>query len=146
MRLPGWSKNFIYEEFHPNHKMDIEKNAQEFLRHWFDKEFNEYCTELSNELVSADGKIFSGQQVVDVLNDCLDCYVSFSNSDYSVIDIAFQWNEKENTGLGHAEGIVRYDALMESGETLNIEGPFKLYQSSENGHWHIFYFVMPGFR
>src|SRR5215213_7338017 len=47
LQLPGWTKSFIYEEFHPNHKMDIHNRTIEFLNDWFDRKFNEYSWELS---------------------------------------------------------------------------------------------------
>ena len=31
LQLPGWITNFIYEEFHPNHRMDIQNRATEFI-------------------------------------------------------------------------------------------------------------------
>ena len=47
--------------------------------------------------------------------------------------------------MGHAEGIFRYDAEIENGETIHFEDAFKLYMINEGGYWRIFYFVFPGF-
>ncbi|MFZ1262205.1 MAG: hypothetical protein WAT34_01750 [Chitinophagaceae bacterium] len=38
-----------------------------------------------------------------------------------------------------------YDAEIERGETLHMEGPFKLYMINDTGRWQIFYFIFPGF-
>lgn len=51
-------------------------------------------------------------------------------------------NEKK---FSDAEGAVKYDAVLTTGETVHLEGPFKLYLSNEDGWWSIFYFVFPGF-
>lgn len=145
MQLPGWSKNYIYEEFHPNHKMDIEKSAEDFLRHWLDKEFDDCCLELNKEMITADGKIFTEQEVKNKLNDCLQFYQSFARVKHSLTEIKFEWNEEEGKGIGHAEGAISYDAKIAGEETIHIKGPFKFYLSNENGYWNIFYFVFPGF-
>jgi len=54
--------------------------------------------------------------------------------------------DQDLEGLGHAEGIVKYDAILESGERKSFEGPFKLYMSLHYEWWSIFYFVMEGFK
>ena len=46
---------------------------------------------------------------------------------------------------GHAEGRVKYEAVMENGEILKYEGPYKLYMSRSEFSWEVFYFIMPGF-
>ncbi len=48
--------------------------------------------------------------------------------------------------MGHAEGMVKYDAVLENGETVHVEGPFKLYMQLEEEWWQIFYFHWPGFE
>ncbi|HVK97158.1 MAG TPA: hypothetical protein VM368_05040, partial [Flavisolibacter sp.] len=133
MMLPGWSTNFIYEEFHPNHKMDILKSSEDFLRHWFDKQFDEYALELNNEIITADGRTYSCQQIKDKLNDCLAFYKSFSDINSSISEINFEWDEAEDKGIGHAEGFTSFYADLDGGETIHIEGSFKLYMSNEDG-------------
>lgn len=145
IQLPGMTKNFIYEEFHPNHKMDIEENGRKFLKHWFGRSFDEYSWELSNTFILGDGTVVSKQKVLKKMNDVFASYTSFNNCKYAIADISFQWNEQEGNGMGHAEGGVKYDGVTESGETIQMEGPFKLYLANEYGAWSIFYFVFPGF-
>lgn len=145
VNFPGYIHNFIYEEFHPNHKIDISRSAQDFLDHWFEKGFDENNTELAGQLITAEGKIFSKEEVIEKLHNCLNSYQRFINVKFKGSDTAFEWDEKEGKGLGHAEGMFSYDAEIESGETIHIEGPFKLYMINETGQWQIFYFVFPGF-
>ena len=145
VNFPGYIHNFIYEEFHPNHKIDISRSAQEFLNHWFEKGFDENNTELSGQFITAEGRIFSKEEVIEKLRNCLNSYQRFINIKFKGTDTAFEWDEKEGKGLGHAEGMFSYDAEIESGETIHIEGPFKLYMINETGRWQIFYFVYPGF-
>jgi len=145
VNFPGYTHSFIYEEFHPNHDIDIGNTAQVFLNHWFEKGFDENSLEFADRLVTAEGKIFSREEVIAKLCNCLNSYQRFINIKFKGSDTSFEWHEKEEKGLGHAEGLFSYDAGIESGETIHIEGPFKLYMINEDGYWQIFYFVFPGF-
>ena len=144
--VPGFMHCFTYEEFHPNHALSIERTANEFLDHWFQKEFSEYSVELADTFITADGRQLTREEIMTRLSNCLDSYRSFSNSSISDTATSFEWNEAENTGLGHAEGMISYDATLENGETVHFSGPYKLYLCCVYDYWQIFYFVMPGFE
>lgn len=144
--MPGMTKHFIYEEFHADHELDIRNRMDDFLRDWFRKEFNEFSSELGYQFILADGQILTREQTLTKIQNLFDCYTSFSNCQMALQEIKFQWNDETQTGIGHAEGGVRYDAVLESGETVHFEGPFKLYLSNEGGWWSIFYFIFPGFE
>jgi len=145
VQLPGFTKNFNYEEFHPNHKMDIHERAMEFLGDWFEKKFSEHSWELSDPFILSDGIIISKTEVLEKINNVFTFYSSFLNAKYVLAEISFQWDDEKASGLGNAEGDVKYDALLENGELVHFEGPFKLYMSNDGGWWSIFYFVFPGF-
>jgi hypothetical protein len=138
--------NFVYEEFHPNHHVDIARTSQDFLNHWFEKGFDENSTEFASQIVTADGQQFSRGEVITKLCHCLDSYQSFSNIKFAGSDTSFEWNDEEARGMGHSEGMFSYDAMIENNETIHVEGPFKLYMINEDGFWRIFYFVFPGFE
>ena len=146
VNFPGYIHNFIFEEFHPNHNLDIRRTAQDFLDHWFQKRFDENCTEFASQLVTAEGTIYSREEVIAKLCNCLNSYKAFTNIKFKRSDTSFEWDEEDARGMGHAEGMFNYDAEIENGEIIHIEGPFKLYMLNEEGHWRIFYFVFPGFR
>ena len=146
MQLPDLTKHFPYEYFHPNHKTDIRKTAQDFLDDWFQKNFGEYSLEFSEQLVTADGKLFTRDEVIAKLCNCLDSYTAFDNIQFAQPEVSFEWNGQEAKGIGHAEGMFRYDAETETGEILHFEGAFKFYMENNDGYWNIFYFVFPGFE
>ena len=137
-------RHFTYEEFHPNHKLDIENRTMEFLSHWFDRSFDEHSWELSDAFILPDGKILSKAEVSKKLKTVLDCYTDFTDCKYSIDDIRFELNN--DTGMGHAEGTVKFNAILENHEVKSFEGPFKLYLSLDTEWWSIFYFVFPGFE
>ena len=142
--VPGMTMNFDYEEFHPNHKKDIENRALEFLTEWFKQGFGENSWELANDFILPDRRILSKADIIAQLKNIFNNYRTFTNEDYIINEIKFEL--MDYTGLGHAEGVVKYDAVLENGETVVLKGPFKLYLSYENGWWSIFHIVFPGFK
>ena len=145
INIPGYMHHFVYEEFHPNHALDIGNAAQQFFNDWFEIGFNEYSSELAYQFITSEGKIYAREEVLKKLSNCLDSYKRFINIKFKESDISFEWDDKAGKGIGHAEGVFSYDAEIESGEIIHIEGPYKLYMMNEFGGWAIFYFVFPGF-
>ncbi len=146
MQREGFQNNFIYEEFHPNHKLDLEETTEGFFRSWFTKNFDEHSLELSQVMMSADGTQFTHAEMVNMLTKTLANFTSFSNEKYKILDTSYEWNECNTQGMGFTEGVVTYDAEIESDESVNIIGPFKLYFCNQHGYWNIFYFIFPGFE
>ena len=141
--MEGMTTCFDYEEFHPNHKKDIERRAEEFITQWFKRTLDEKCWELAQDFILPDRKILSRAEVVAQCKKIFDAYTGFEDGEFKVIDVGFQL--EEYTGLGHAGGVVKYEAGLENGETVRIGGPFKLYMAFEGGWWSIFHIIFPGF-
>lgn len=142
--VAGIGQHFIYEEFHPNNKADIEKNTHDFLKHWFSQDFDEYCAEMGHEFVLAERRVLTQQEVYQKLKLFFDAYSHFQNDGYNIHEIDF--TEFENgQAMGHVEGALKYEAVLENGEIVHFEGGYKLYMTREHNYWSIIYFVMPGF-
>jgi hypothetical protein len=137
--------NFIYEEFHLNHRAEIEKNTQQFLKHWFNRNFNDYHIELASKIVTSAEIEISQTEFVKKFSAFSSSFKAFQNLVYHIDEIKHELSE-ELEGLGHSEGLLKYEAVLESGETIIFEGSFKLYMSLEFNCWSIFHFVMPGFN
>jgi hypothetical protein len=144
MPMPGMTTCFDYEEFHPNHKKDIESRAEEFISQWFNRTLDEKSWELAGQFILPDRKILSKADVAAQCKRIFDAYTGFRDGEFKVIDVGFQLDE--GSGLGHAEGVVKYEACLENGETVRIGGPFKLYMSLEREWWSIFHIIFPGFK
>ncbi len=144
MPMPGMTTCFDYEEFHPNNKKDIENRATEFLTEWFERSLNEKSWELGDPFILPDGKILSKTDVVAQVKRIFDSYTAFTDEKYKFFDIGFQMDGYN--GMGHAEGAVKYMAVLENGEVMPMSGPFKLYMTFEVGWWSIFHIVFPGFE
>ncbi len=142
--IEGMSLNFIYEEFHPNNKADIERNTHEFFKHWISRSFDEFSSELDYNFISPGGKQMNREELYKKMNNFFECFQRFENDGYNidVIDVAEQ---ADGTAMGFSEGMYKYDAIMENGEVQHYEAPYKLYMRREDNCWSIFYFIMPGF-
>jgi hypothetical protein len=144
--FPGMTMHYIYEEFHPDHEMEIKRRTDDFIRHWFEREFNEYSLELDREFVLPNRKILSREDTIKKMQTVFDCFTEFKNEQIAIREVKFELYDESESGMGHSEGAVRYDAVMESGEVVHFEGPFKLYMCYRFGGWAICYFVFPGFE
>ena len=142
--LPGMIMHFIYEEFHPNHKLDIEQKAAKFISSWFSQEKEHLSFSLADELILPDGKIWNKDRVMDKFSKVFDSYPQFKNGNYAMTDVNFEL--QEDVGMAYAEGIMKYTAFTEDQDKIQLEGPFKLYFTLEYEWWSVYYFVLPGFE
>src|ERR1700679_1082152 len=57
--MPGMTTYFDYEEFHPNHKKEIERRAIKFLSAWLEKDIEACGYELTHHAILPDRKQMS---------------------------------------------------------------------------------------
>lgn len=145
VEIPGMTTHYIYEDFHPNHRSDIESRVTEFIQGWFNQQINEDNWELAHSFVLPDETILSKKEVLYKINLLFDSYSQFCASSYTIDKIQFEIKKDDETGVGYAEGFVTYQAVMENGKRINVEGAIKICLSMEYKWWNIFYFVVPGF-
>lgn len=143
--IPDMVNHFIYEEFHPNHKLAIQGIAEEFLDMWLAKKLDDQSFIFGKEMVSLHHKTYSKAQFLTVVQHIFDAYLSLDNGSYEIEEIAFEENADHIEGaLGYAEGHIRYQVTLESREEQLIEAPFKLYVVYAGGYWELINVVMPG--
>jgi hypothetical protein len=144
VQLPGMIMHFIYEEFHPNHKLDIRNKTEKFINSWFIQENENLSFSLADILVLPDRKVWKKEKVMDKFAKVFNSFPKFKNGKFAITEINFEI--KEDIGLAYAEGIINYDAYSENQDKIEFEGPFKLYFTLEYEWWSIYYFVIPGFK
>jgi hypothetical protein len=143
--IPGIQEIFVYEDFKPNHNAAILKQTHAFLLHWFWRSFNESCAEISWHCVSSTGEQFTREDVINKLNMFFHSFENFTNDGYNIDAIQFTPTSNKQVLMGHAEGVIKYDAILENGDIIQYKGPYKLYMQYENNWWSIFNFIMPGY-
>jgi hypothetical protein len=144
MSVPGMTTHYIYEEFHPNHEYDIKANSELFIKNWFNKSFNEYATELATTFFVPEVGVLQRAELFNKFAGIFDSYTAFENAKHKIENTNFELFD-EGRGMGFSEGLCSYDAILENGERLHVEGPFKLYFNRKYDFWEIVYFVWPGF-
>lgn len=141
--------HFIYEEFHPNHKADITKRTKDFFRGYFKMDFNIYSSELSNTFILTDQTTASREHVLKHFQEIFDSFAKFEKFGIAVEDVKFElYDVGENdkvSGMGHAEGVVRFDAMSITGEKMAVQKSFILYMAREYDYWTIVNFEVPFF-
>jgi hypothetical protein len=142
----GMTCNFIYEEFHPNHDADIKRLSHEFIVAWVTGQVENMESLLAETLVDDKGNRHTKEHILVRIKNIFDAFVQFKDDGYNIYDVGFSINSDGETGMGHAEGALKFDAVMENGEILHFEGPFKLYLSLQYNYWNLFYFIIPGFK
>jgi hypothetical protein len=135
--------HFIYEEFHPNHTLDLERKTQCFIMDWMAQSINEHHPVLADTFTTPRGKILRKDEMVLKINTMFNSYQEFKNCQYAVDHVNFELSH--DTGLAFAEGHIKFNAVLYDKEEIVIEGPFKLYFNLEYDWWSVFYFVFPGF-
>jgi len=144
VNLPGMIMHFIYEEFHPNHKLDIRHKSEKFINAWFSQEKEQISFSLADDLILPDRRVWKKDRVMDRLVKVFDSFPEFTNGKFTITEINFEI--KEDIGLAYAEGLLSYIAISENHEINTHGGQFKLYFTLEYEWWSIYYFVIPGFE
>jgi hypothetical protein len=78
MHIPGMMTCFTYEEFHPNHKHDIESHSTDFFQSYLNLEDDFYKSYLTKEAEDADWHLHFRQ-----------AFSSFQVNDFSIISLTF---------------------------------------------------------
>jgi hypothetical protein len=140
--------NFIYEEFKPNHYEDIKSLTHNFILSWVTKNMDGVQDNLAKDLMDDKGNAYKEKDVVKKIENFFVAFDQFENDGFNIFDVGFQINNEqdEDSGFGHGEGNMKYDAVMENGEVIHYEGPYKIYFTYQFGYWYIFYFIIPGFK
>lgn len=117
MNLHGWRTNFIYEEFHPNHEYDMERNIEDFISTLFRKN-REYCDmPLANTLISHDGSSVSSPEVKARLIGFIDA-IEYAN----LLKLEFVANHISEEGA-FQKVFIEYEVIIQgTGEQIRHAG------------------------
>lgn len=149
MLVEGMTKYFNYEEFHPDHEAEITDCTIKFLADWFLRRTDAAKWYMDDQFIQPDGQKFTKDEMIASFKKVFAAYIAFEDCGYAMEEVHFDVNtaaDAVNEGMGFAEGMVKYTAVLETGETKTIEGPFKFYFSRTYGRWRIFFFYLTGFN
>ncbi len=149
MPIKGMTINFIYEEFHPDHKQEITDITNNFLNDFFDRKLNVDTYYINKELIEPDGNILPREKLINRFHSLYEATVEFENNLFKIDNIDFKLKEVEGngtSGMGFSEGEINYDMIFRDGERKNTHGPFKLYFAKEWNCWSIYFFYLAGYN
>lgn len=150
MRIPGMTSCFIYEEFHPNAKNEIERAIDYFFRMTMAKMKNIggegydllYIDE--QNFCDIEGNAIDKEKVIKSINTFLDSFDSLSIVTYDVKSLAINKEEED----AYVDFHICYRGVFD-GTAQYVEfkgdGSFKLHPS-EYGGWSIYQIDMPGLK
>ncbi|MFA9391376.1 MAG: hypothetical protein ACERKD_16325 [Prolixibacteraceae bacterium] len=148
IKVPGMTSCFIYEEFHPNSKLDIEQAYDYFFRMTLGKMENiggvgyDLLYIDTENYQDAQGIHIEKQKVVDQMNNFLSAFDSFKIVSNTITDLTI--NNEENKAV--LSFTIHYAGLFENNSNcINFKGDgcFKL-KPSEYGGWDINHVTLPG--
>ncbi len=144
----GMTTCFIYEEFHPDHEMDIQETTQKFLNDFLERKLDAETYYIESQIAEPDGNIISREDYMKRFEAMYEATNSFENTSYEIENSHFdlQDNIDEVTGMGFSEGSIKYDLVFQNGERKIIDGPFKIYFTRTWDVWGIFFFYLAGFN
>lgn len=148
MRMPGMMSCFIYEEFHPNAKYDVEQALDYFFRMTMGKMENiggkgyDLLYVDTENLKDANGISIEKERAEKSINNFLDSFDSFEIIKNEIKDIKLSDDETD----ARVDLSIEYRGFFEkSKETIEFKGDacFK-FQPSEYGGWSAYFIDLPG--
>lgn len=146
--VKGMTTYFSYEEFHPDHEMDIKETTENFLNAFLDKKLTAEAYYLEDKILEPDGKEVAKAEYMKRMEAMYEATKPFENFSFKIEKIGFDLkdNTDEITGMGFSEGTIKYDLTFQNGERKLIDGPFKIYFTLTWDVWSIFFFFLAGFN
>lgn len=146
--VKGMVTCFLYEEFHPDHELDITDLTNRFLSDFFERNLDDDTYYLNEQFVLPEGKLIPREDIIKRFLSMYEAIPEFENTSFVIENQDFELYENENTetGMGFSEGTIQYDMIFPNGERNKINGPFKIYFSLEWDCWTICFFYLAGFN
>jgi hypothetical protein len=138
--VPGMFHMYMYEEFHPDHKADIEAVVKQFIEGYFTQEKDECMYLLEEQLVGKEKDAVSKEEVSARLEMLFETYLVFANTNYAIEEVKFCIEEGEGAAL--VKGIISYEGLLEHGERVPFKGKFGIHLNYDY-MWKINGFFLP---
>ncbi|MEO8821435.1 MAG: hypothetical protein ABI267_06100 [Ginsengibacter sp.] len=148
MPAKGMSTYFHYEEFHPDHELEIKDLTNLFLDDFLERRLDENIHYINNQFLEPDGNIVSLEDLIKRFQSLYEVVPNFENTSFNIEKIDFELKESEGqpSGMGFSEGIINYDLIFRDCMRKEIRGPFKIYFSREWDCWSICFFYLAGFN
>ncbi len=82
--MEGLTRQFTYEEFHPDHKAEITDQTMAFLSDWFERKVDAGNGYLGEQFIHPDGKVLEKQALLDLFRNAFAAYTAFEDCQYAL--------------------------------------------------------------
>lgn len=139
MQIEGMRHCFIYEEFHPNPKYDLEHEANELFESIFERQWDDKfdIIRLCRQIIF-NGKHFEIKKFSEIVLKYQKLREEFADRNLDFHEVNFNVEEKKATVAGNITYLSN-DSNIKSDFTLNFE-------IDDLGYWIINQITMPGFN
>ncbi len=142
MRIPGLTLHFTYEEFHPNHEYDLQREATDFINAVYTREWDEQFDDIKiTRDVSYGDRIYGHKETAALIRAFQETHGALK-----ILDLEF-----EEVKVGHdlSRGVVYARLLIsggkDSGKPVHYRGVASLGFVRLDQYWYINRFDLPGF-
>ena len=140
--IEGLQTHFIYEEFYPNDKLDIEQALTDFIHEMLDKEFHSFLnTHVAKICRSPNGEALSGEEATEKAIAFTQLYDWF---EVKAIE-KFHINVNDTETEAKVSFYCRYRAVTNQAEVLFEGEATAKMVVGDLGYWNIAELRMPGF-
>lgn len=141
IRVEGMTQHFVYEEFHPNQKLDAELEAELFLRELLSHEAESRLLAFSNqELYGPDGSPVTPEWMVERVEAFRGTVAVFLEKDIGKAEATIEGE------YANVEIQARWEGLRaETMEPVEMEGTARVRLKREDEQWCIVQASLPGF-
>jgi hypothetical protein len=142
IRVDGMTQHFIYEEFHPNHKLDAELEAEMFVREILSHEAETRLLSFSNhELYTSDGTPLTPEQMLKRVDNFREGIAVFLEKDIG------QARSNVEEEYASVQLPVSWEGLRaESMEPMKESGTALVRLRREDEQWCVVQASVPGFQ
>lgn len=143
LKIEGLQTCFIYEEFHPNDKLDIKQTLDDFISQVFSSDFRDYLgMHLSESILNSDGEVISKEKAVVKAIAFGDLYEHFTMEKLEDFEIKIEEEQMRSSVTFH----ISFSAV--TGDVAQrFEGAaWATMSKGEFGYWNIAALEFPGFK
>ena len=146
--IQGMTCYLNYEDFHPDHEMDIKETTVRFLEDFLERKLTTDTFYVEKQIAEPEGNFVSRENFMKRFEMMYEATNSFENFSFEIKNTHFdlQENNEGITGMGYSEGSIKYDIVFQNKEREIIYGPFKIYFTRTWDVWGIIFLYLAGFN
>lgn len=143
LKIEGLQTCFIYEEFHPNDRLNIEQTLDDFIRQMFSRDFRDYLDmHLAESILNSDGELIPKENAIKKAIAFGDLYEHFTIEKLEEFDITIDEEQMRSSVTFHLSFTAHTGDVLHS-----FKGTARATLTKGNlGYWNILELELPGFK